>query len=815
MIVLVTQADGSARRFTWITYAIVAGLIAFYVQQRPDQQAALQTAQYSRQEALSYLAENPFVEVDERFGSVIPLRQSAASRREFFDERREQGLALMSDHLMRRGQREFNLLLNQAQSDLEQLPAWKLGIRSGNVPGANWVKHVGVHETRLALGLCIVLLLCLGIALEDAWGSIIFACLAAAGVITTGFASGHVGYFGATGVPWIGASGLVATLMGAYFVRSSPLSSSPRALGMIPMPSWILLLVWLGIEYGMVRGVSSPVEIVNAPVIVHGVGFGLGALVSAVMLLLRVEDKSLEKSQEAKQLVDNRLLERAMLAKDAGRFDQAFELLRKEYRRSPEDCDVALALWDVSTQLGKASRVFDAMISVIESNLREGSAKQAVANWFAMTEEVTNLSARPQFFVRIGEVLLDAGHAEEAMAAMARAVDGTMPLTTALAQRIVRLARDLDPDLTRRAAQVALKDGQLGVVERKELDKLTAKPRQNTAPAQSAAAAKAVLETIPDTAPESETTAVPAVALAVDAVDVRVRDTPAEIADATAGMADPTADTNVELGDSDERRVNPVETDEDISALDPQALSLDLLEEELDAAPADIESQENWNNPGLVEDLSDELEGVFDELDDDDLMAAAMEAGLVDDTVTVVNVDPPSAESETTVTEVSLPLGDGGETTTAVDIIGPVKRSLKIRNAVPIALESEAILIEVDGGSKTRLPYERIEALAAGAVKGLGDKPVVLIDLIVNWPPASVPMKVIRMRSDQFDPAQLTEGAANQLEAFRRVLVELLRLSNATPLPDFNGATGAPFKVFAGLEQYNLEVLEGIDEQDG
>lgn len=796
MFVLVTQADGSARRFTWTTYAIVAGLIAFYVQQQPAQQAASDSAQQSGQEALAYIEENPFVEVDERFGSVISIRQAEASRRAFFDERREQGLSLMSEHLMRRGQREFNVLLEQAQADLELLPAWKLGIRSGEVPEANWVKHVAVHETQLALGLCVVLLLCLGIALEDAWGSIVFACLAVAGVITTGFASGSVGYFEAIGVPWIGASGLIATLMGAYCIRSSPLTGSPRAFGMIPMPSWMLLPIWLGIEYGMVRGVSSPVDIVNAPVIVHGVGFGLGAFVSAVMLLLNVEHKSLDKDHESVELVNNRLLERAMLAKDAGKFDHAFELLRKEYRRSPEDCDVALALWDVSTQLGKASRTVGAMISVIEHDLQQGNGKQAVANWFALTEEVSNPSAHPPLFVRIGEALLDAGHGEEAMAAMARAVDGTTSLTTPLAQRVVRFAGDLDPDLARRAARIALKDGQLGVVEREELKKLSKKSQKNppSEDAQNDDAGKEAIESISDPVPINCTTPLSEDAQNDDAGEAGV------------------PDANVELDDTAERVGTRMETDEDLSALDPHALNLDLLDEEVDQAPVDPESQENWNNPGLVEDLSDELDVAFDELDDEDLMEAAMEAGLVDDTVTVVNVSPPSADSEATVTEVSLPLGDGDETTTAVDMIGPVKRSLKIRDAIPIALESDAILIELDGGSKTRLPYERIEALAAGAVKGLGDKPVVLIDLILNWQAASVPLKVIRMRSDRFDPARLTEGSANQLEAFRTVLADLLRQSNATPLPDFNGASGAPFKVFAGLEQYNLEVLDGIDD---
>jgi hypothetical protein len=131
---------------------------------------------------------------------------------------------------------------------------------------------------------------------------------------------------------------------------------------------------------------------------------------------------------------------------------------------------------------------------------------------------------------------------------------------------------------------------------------------------------------------------------------------------------------------------------------------------------------------------------------------------------------------------------------------------------VPIAVESRALVIEVDGGNKTRLPYSRIDALAAAAIQGLGAKPVVVIDLVVNWQSASEPLKIIRLRSDRFDPTQLAPGAANQLEAVRKLLSDLLRVANATPLPNFSAATGSPFQVYSGLEHYHRDVLDGIED---
>lgn len=761
MFVLVTQADGSARRFTWVIYAIVSCLVAFFIMQ---QHAANRIADKDRAVALAYLNENPFVEVGERFRGVIPLDYAQGLRETFFQERRERGLALMSDHLMRRGQREFNELLEAALATLEILPAWRFGVRGSDAPGVSWLVHPVVHETQFALILSVVLLLCLGIALEDGWGSILFGCFASVAVVMTGFVSVSVHYYDATGMPWFGSSGLIAALAGAYFVRS--LRGSPRAFGAIPMPSWLLLPSWLAAEYIVVRGVSSPDEFVNAAAIVHGAGFGLGVAAGALMLLLRVETKMIDRVQETPELVSNPILERAMRAREAGRAEEAFVLLRNEFRRAPENLDVALALWDVAIQVGKASRGVEAILSVIEKDLQTGHARQAVAKWFAMTDEVAIPTARPQLLVRIGEALLDEGHPDAAIAALTRSVDQGKSLTSALAQRVVRIARDLDPELTRRAAEIALQDGQLGLVEREELSRLQG----------------AVVSPPPEPEP------------AITEVDID-------------------AGSNVELDDPSDRQSSVPNLAEDVSALDPEALSIDDLEQEFSRNLDDLEPQEFWNDPGLVDDIDHELEGEFDELDDTALAAVAMDSGIAGDTVTEVNVQSSIPEQEETKTEGSTPAApeNGDVTVTAVDIF-PTQRSLRIRDAVPVALESRSLVIEMEGGNKTRLPYARVDALAAAAVQGLGEKPVIIIDLVINWLSAAEPLKVIRLRSDQFDPAQLVPGRVGQLEALRSFLSDLLRASNATPLPNFNAATGAPFQVFSGLADYQRDVLDGTED---
>ncbi|MCP4038465.1 MAG: hypothetical protein GY733_16105, partial [bacterium] len=379
--------------------------------------------------------------------------------------------------------------------------------------------------------------------------------------------------------------------------------------------------------------------------------------------------------------------------------------------------------------------------------------------------------------------LLDEGHPEAAIAVLSSAVEGSKPVTTALARRIVRVARDLDPDLTRRAAEIALRDGQLGNAEREELTRLSSEvvpaPASTNAPAQSAA------NPVPTLGLEGSHDA-------SDTIET---------------------DTEVELDGAGSTRAC-AHNDEDLSSIDPQAIDLDDLKQESSGDPGDLDLKQEWNDPSLISDLEHDLEhdleGEFDDFDDDVLAEAVMESGLADDTVTQVNVASAIPASEETVTEVVLATGSNDETTTAVNLI-PAERDVQVRDAVPVTLESKAIVIEVEGGTKTRLPYARVEALATAAVSGLGPKPIVVIDIIVNWQSAVGAMKVIRLRSDRFDPGQLAPGSASQLEALQKLIADLLQTTGATPLPNFNAATGSPFSVFDSVQAYHADVLGARD----
>jgi hypothetical protein len=135
-------------------------------------------------------------------------------------------------------------------------------------------------------------------------------------------------------------------------------------------------------------------------------------------------------------------------------------------------------------------------------------------------------------------------------------------------------------------------------------------------------------------------------------------------------------------------------------------------------------------------------------------------------------------------------------------------RALDAVIAVPLELKPEGIEIQTSHGHKKLVRYERIEAVAVAAVQGLGAKPVILVDLVLNWmTPVNETLRVIRLRGDKFDPRRLFANEASAADALRSLIETVIERSNGKPLPDLGSALGQPFAVFGDLALYQRAVL--------
>jgi membrane associated rhomboid family serine protease len=133
----------------------------------------------------------------------------------------------------------------------------------------------------------------------------------------------------------------------------------------------------------------------------------------------------------------------------------------------------------------------------------------------------------------------------------------------------------------------------------------------------------------------------------------------------------------------------------------------------------------------------------------------------------------------------------------------------KVVEAAPTLLADRRLHLRRGGESDARIGYRRINAVAVGEVQGLAEKPIVLIDLLLNWSDLDADeLRVLRLRSDGFEPSLLLPSASDASQALGKFVEELLARSRAKPLPDRDSACGRPFREFESLDAYQREVLQ-------
>jgi len=138
-----------------------------------------------------------------------------------------------------------------------------------------------------------------------------------------------------------------------------------------------------------------------------------------------------------------------------------------------------------------------------------------------------------------------------------------------------------------------------------------------------------------------------------------------------------------------------------------------------------------------------------------------------------------------------------------------------VTEAVPQVIEAEGLRIQVAGQGASSVAYGRLRAVSLVGVRGLGPKPVVLVDLLVDGNVIERPLGVIRLRGDRFDPGSLVPNATGPLDALRCLVEGLLSRSGGRPLPDAAGAAARPVRIFESLEAYHEEVLRAVADDLG
>ena len=132
--------------------------------------------------------------------------------------------------------------------------------------------------------------------------------------------------------------------------------------------------------------------------------------------------------------------------------------------------------------------------------------------------------------------------------------------------------------------------------------------------------------------------------------------------------------------------------------------------------------------------------------------------------------------------------------------------TLRIMEAVPRAVSDASLSLTVSGNAR-RLDLDDVQAIGVAGIAEQGSKPFLVVDLLLDPVWSEQPsLRVVRLVSTAFDPRKVV-GGTDSMAAFRSLIDSLLRISEAVPLPDPDGARGHPFRSFSSLAAYEHEVL--------
>ena len=135
-------------------------------------------------------------------------------------------------------------------------------------------------------------------------------------------------------------------------------------------------------------------------------------------------------------------------------------------------------------------------------------------------------------------------------------------------------------------------------------------------------------------------------------------------------------------------------------------------------------------------------------------------------------------------------------------------RALKVYPAVPLAVDSERLALDIRGQGRKTLSLAGVQAIAAVRIEESPETAHVLVDLLLDslWADVEA-LRVIRLRTSEFDPRALVPDAEDPQLALGTFLSNLLASTDAHALPDAEAAVGRPFHGFVSISEYQRRVL--------
>jgi membrane associated rhomboid family serine protease len=832
------------RRRPWVTYLLMGACVAVHLATSGmGTSGPLQQAEETLFEAWIYWHEHPYLDPPERvvdlFGGLDEQTQA------WLDEEfaTEQGLVMVPAPVMEEEQAELDQMAARAEELLQDHAWFQYGLIASEPTARGAFGHLFLHGGWLHLLGNLWFLILAGPFIEDRLGRALYLGLyAASGLVGAGvFVLMHPEFSG----PLVGASGAVSGVLGAFLVCQ--FRAKIRFLywlgfffGNFSAPAWLMLPLWFVGELS--SAASDPSGAGGVAYWAHVGGFLFGAGAAFVLRKAGYEEKLSRSIGELDTVSDDPMAQAAREAIVNGDSDAAFGQLRQSLAEGPLEAEKVAAFLETARAAGLEAEAPGALAPRLGEAIEANAKDVALLVWPAVAAGAASLSMTPEQWLRLAGWVRETGVRSDLSQALMMALRGA---SAEQAIRIARAGRRADPVVVLRAARHGLSLEGLGSAEGQALRALAEEAEQEvrrrgivvlpegvTTERRRASGGVAEVGAFDDRAislePESEALDEPALnaplgpgagpdPLLEDADDGLM----ASLTDALEAeglseddlLDEPLLEAGASLPPGNEFFGEAGE--EGLAAPEEPAWNA----EPLDPSPAEPAVEEAAWDPSLEEPPPIPVQEAIP-------FAEELPPPLPTEAPPPLPMEPPPLPVPEPAAAPSIP-EDSYARTIAVPVdtsLGgleaefdfgaeekepelPPLRPLRLLEAVPLAMEDAHLVLDVSGRGRSRVAFERVEAVAVAGVKGLSasGKAVLVIDLVMNWTRGD-DLQVVRLRSDAFDPRKLLGTQGSSLQAIRAFAARVRERSRAESLPAA-AADDAPFHIFADVASYQAEVL--------
>lgn len=475
MIIPIGHERMSVRRLPWVTFTIMAACLLALIAANHNGVSEAEVGEFL-QSSVEYYVDHPYLELDERLRQTLKRVLSAKDWNllERFIAENEGGRSVPAIQKLEE-QAELDRLVEQTFDAINQMPNRRWGLIPAHVTLLAFLTHMFMHAGYLHLFGNLLILYLSGPFVEDVWGRplFIFFYLASGMVSALMFMVHYPGLLS----PLVGASGAIAGVMGAFFVRHWSVRIrffywfGVIFRGTFTAPAWAILPIWVFGELlsAWLTDHSVGVESSGVAYWAHVWGFVFGVLFALGMRFFDIESRYIRPAMGIEARVHPALTQ-AEQALEKGHRLEAYHILNNELKKSDFDLTLAERHWEVAVSLKRAREAAPTYARVLRDELRRGDLEAAYSSYQQLTELAPDHKIDADSRARLAEYLAQQTRVEEALPiirSLSDALDSTTPL--GLLIRAARAALATGDEVVEKVVPRALEHPELPETVREEL----------------------------------------------------------------------------------------------------------------------------------------------------------------------------------------------------------------------------------------------------------------------------------------------------------------------------------------------------------